>query len=471
VRLLLALWGCVPAVRAGSYYANPLYEPARTTSRTPAAYRVLPPPPGCAPQAPPILLMPALGFTGDSWREVAARLGSCRARILVDTPGIGESREALEVPSEEVVSAIEDIVDAESGGRPVVLAGNSIGGMLAVRLALRRPEKVAALVLVDSPEQPYQLNRWEVTILHPWAMGPLIRLAGPYVATRLALPRSSMAGRVPDPVTVALVVRQTTDSRRRVPMKRYHDTVASSGELAVVRDNLPHLSMPALIVWGKEDQIAKPYLAEAAARALGGPVTVRILDGVGHLAPLEVPEETARILDAFLETLPATEAAPPGARRQVPGLFPPGSLIYGARREWFPVLGGAALFSTGSPTHLDLIAGVARGSIDGHYPLETGRLVWTAGVGFDAHDFRYLRTSLALELVWRWAGGFSLEGTLLVDPRSGQTDRVGGFGTLGYLPSVLPWLRAFVGYGAFPQATAGAIFGVQITARVTGWMY
>jgi pimeloyl-ACP methyl ester carboxylesterase len=465
---------CVPAVRAGDYYRAPLYVPARATSTTPAVYRVLPPPAGCTTLAPPIILMPALAFTGQSWAEVAARLHACRARVLVDIPGTGESPLVRAVPTDEVVTALREIVRVEGAGRPVVLAGNSIGGMLSPWIAARAPEDVSAIVLVDAPTLPYRLSKWETTTLHPSLLGPAIRLVGPYLAERLALPASALGGRKPSPLTVALTVEQTTDSRRRVTVRDYHFTVASLPELARERQLTAALHMPVLIVWGARDRIASPSLVPEIARAFAGPVQHIVLGDVGHLPPLEVPDELARILDEFLATLPPVAAAPVdlAERRRVPGSYPPGALIYGARREWFPLVGAAALFSR-ARNDLDLVLGIARGSIDAHYPLETGRLVWTAGVGFASDGgwrFAYLRTTLRLEMVWRWVGGFHLDGTLLVDPAPDHRDRIGGLGALGYAASVIPWLKAFVAYGPLPQTSARVLFGLELDARLTGWL-
>ena len=72
------------------------------------------------------------------------------------------------------------------------------------------------------------------------------------------------------------------------------------------------------------------------------------------------------------------------------------------------------------------------------------------------------------ELIWRWGGGYHIDGSLLVDPRNGN---VGGYGALGYSPSVIPWLRAFVGGGALPGDGARLLVGVDVTARVTGWLW
>lgn len=85
-------------------------------------------------------------------------------------------------------------------------------------------------------------------------------------------------------------------------------------------------------------------------------------------------------------------------------------------------------------------------------------------------SFAYLRATARLELVWRWVGGYHVDGTLLVDPRDGH---VGGYGALGYTASVVPWLRGFVGVGRLPGDAAGARFlaGFEVDARLTNWLY
>jgi len=83
-------------------------------------------------------------------------------------------------------------------------------------------------------------------------------------------------------------------------------------------------------------------------------------------------------------------------------------------------------------------------------------------------SFAYLRATGRLELVWRWGGGFHVDGTLLVDPRDG---RAGGYGAVGYTPSVVPWLRGFVGGGALPGEGGRALVGVELDWRLTGLLY
>jgi hypothetical protein len=148
-------------------------------------------------------------------------------------------------------------------------------------------------------------------------------------------------------------------------------------------------------------------------------------------------------------------------------------VVWSAARELFPLLAVAALFPLDGRADLALLAGLARGGIDPRYPVAAGRLALLVGPalridGAGAASFAYLRATGRLELVWRWAGGFHVDGTLLVDPRDGRS---GGYGAVGYTASVVPWLRAFVGGGALPGDRARLLLGVEVDAHLTGWLY
>ena len=309
--------------------------------------------------------------------------------------------------------------------------------------------------------------------------GPLFRLGGPQAVIGLTLPR--LVGPHADRETVGTLAWQLSDSRRRDAMLGYYLAFLTPPEIERTRQALARVQVPVLIVWGETDQVVPVAVAAEIARSLpaGVAVTTERLPSVGHLPPLEAPAAVARALDTFVATLSPAPRSAPGARVLAPHPLVPGKLLYGARHEWFPLIGVSSIFSTDGRIDAGLVAGVARGSIDRHYPLETGRVVWTAGFALHtdpldprgAPSFAYLRTTLRLELVWRWAGGFHLDGTLLVDPLPERLSRVGGWGAIGYSPSVVPWLRAFVGYGAFPDTGGRVLFGIEIDARLTGLLY
>jgi pimeloyl-ACP methyl ester carboxylesterase len=482
---LALLWlsssACTPVVRGGPFHAAPTYTVARARSPDRAAYRVFPPPSGCAPVAPPIVFLPALGLTQESFRELLPRLRACRARVLVDLPGIGESSSLRAIDEARVRQAIADVVATEGAGAPVVLVGNSIGAMLSIYEAAEHPDHVAALVLIDGSLVPFPLVTWQKFALHPHLWGPLQRLVGPALGVRLTLPILVTPGWTPDPRTVGLLSWVLADSQQRTTMLHYYRVFIDEIPWARKREALERVRAPTLVVWGQRDPV-NPVASVAPTLELlkaHTRVSARILP-TGHLPPLEAPDEVARAIDELLETLPETPATPvdPHARAVVPNAPGPGTLLYGKRREWFPLIGASALFSTDGRTDLAALAGVARGSIDHRYPLEAGRLVWTVGAAWrspsapgSAGSFGYLQSTLRLEAVWRWAGGVHLDGTLLVDPVPERTGRVGGWGALGYTPSVLPWVRGFVAYGVLPGGAGQALFGIELDARLTGLLY
>lgn len=478
--------GCLSS-RAGDYYARPLLEAAQPRARLTARFRIEPAPPGCAEGAAPIVFLPALGITQHGWATVAARLHACRPRVLVDSPGIGESAPADAFSAEEILAALADVLDAVSPSQPVILAGHSLGGAMAARLAARMPGRVAALVLVDAPLAPLQLDRWERILLRASLWPPLLHLAGAGEGVALGLRRVSGGGDSASPLDVALIADEWSDHTRRGAILADYRAFLEPDGLRRAGDALDALRMPVLLVWGSDDQIVPLAVGRGAEARLRRVTTVRLrlIAGAGHMAPLAKPDDTAVAIDEFLEALApvaattatattatTTTATTSGVRNAATQRHP-GDRVWDARRELFPLLGINALFPLDGRTDLSLVAGVARGGLDRHYPVEAGRIALTAGATLRLAEnagasFAYLRATARFELVWRWAGGFHVDGTLLIDPRTGHT---GGYGALGYAASALPWARLFVAGGALPGEGARVFVGVEIDARLTGWIY
>lgn len=87
-----------------------------------------------------------------SWYfTVAAHVAQYRPVLLYDLRGHGRSeRPASGYGVADMVSDLNEILDASGVDRPVVLVGNSFGGLLGIAFALARPERAAGLVLIDS---------------------------------------------------------------------------------------------------------------------------------------------------------------------------------------------------------------------------------------------------------------------------------------------------------------------------------
>jgi pimeloyl-ACP methyl ester carboxylesterase len=424
------------------------------------------------------VFLPALATTGALYRDVDAALAACRPRVFVDLPGAGESPVAERFDAGQVLRAVEDVIDA-NGGR-AILVGSSLGGAVAVRLAAQSPGKVESLILLDVPAAPFALTRWERLVLHPAAWGPGYRLLGGRDVVRGALPR--LVGPRGDPLTVAIIARDLDDSRRRDATMRYYRVFLAPEKIAETRAALDRVQAPSLVLWGDRDPVVALSTMDDVVTGLAQTRVTRKTFAAGHLPALEVPREVARAIDDFVNANANANAnANVNVNVNVNALRP-GATVFGPRSEWFPLLGLNAMFPVGSSlsgrADVAVLAGIARGGIDPHWPLESGRVVVLVGaaahsdpINSTSWSFGYLRATTRLEMVWRYAGGFHLDLTLLVDPLPDRLYRVGGLGAIGYTPSVVPWLRAFVGWGVLPGGDGQALLGVELDTRLTGLMY
>ncbi len=102
--------------------------------------------------APTIILLHGSSETCRMWQPQAQALSDSFRVIAADLPGHG-SLAALPFRMDDVIERIADLVDREARG-PVILAGISLGGYVAMEFAARHPEKAAGLVLLSCTGEP-----------------------------------------------------------------------------------------------------------------------------------------------------------------------------------------------------------------------------------------------------------------------------------------------------------------------------
>jgi pimeloyl-ACP methyl ester carboxylesterase len=109
------------------------------------------------PDAPPMVLLHALGEQASNWAPVMPRLAGHYRVVAVDLRGHGRSdwpgAYSFELMRDDVIALIEQL-----GLGEVVLIGHSMGGMVAYLTAIARPDQVTRLVVEDAPP-PYPRNR------------------------------------------------------------------------------------------------------------------------------------------------------------------------------------------------------------------------------------------------------------------------------------------------------------------------
>ncbi|MFB7587922.1 alpha/beta fold hydrolase [Streptomyces sp. NPDC056169] len=212
--------------------------------------------------------------------------------VRCDLRGFGET--PVDAPHTHA-DDVRDLLDHLGVDRAAVV-GSSFGGQVALELAVRHPGRVTALALLGSAspcmEPSEELRAWgdrEDALLEAGHLDAAVELN---VATWLG-PEADAAARA--------LVREM--QRRAFDVQLAAPDAFSPIRPEVTRDDLARIEAPALVAVGAHDLPDFRAVADDLTRLL--PAARRLdLDWAGHLPALERPDETARVLTAFLAELP-----------------------------------------------------------------------------------------------------------------------------------------------------------------------
>lgn len=255
---------------------------------------------------PPFLLLHGFADSSDTWRPLLAELARAgRAAEAIDLAGFGAADgpdptgPLLPQWDRMVEAAIADLSDRH-GGSEVFVAGNSLGGCLALRAAGRNDLPVAGIV----PIAPAGLDmaRWFGVIEGE----RLIRLLQRTPVPVPELIVRELVGRVY--ASLAFSTPGRAPAEAVASFTRHISTVERSTEiLDVGRRLLPELERPfeldriscsLLLVWGDSDRMVYTSGAERVLRTV--PYSdIEVIPGCGHCPQVEVPERLARMLLRF----------------------------------------------------------------------------------------------------------------------------------------------------------------------------
>jgi pimeloyl-ACP methyl ester carboxylesterase len=247
----------------------------------------------------PVVLLHGLGGALTNWVEVAPALAE-RHRVLVpDLPGHGGSAPLPAAPNLDAYADRVALLAEREGMLPAAVVGHSAGGLVGLRLAARRPEAVAALVLAASAGISTGRRVAEITV-EVLGLARPGRLLGPF-GGRVA--RSRVLRYIAfgwwgasDPQALSAAV---VEGLLAGPL--LHTDSAALGR-ALVRDDprtdLGRVTCPCLVLWGARDSWVPLEDGFEFARRLRAPL--RLIADCGHLLIGERPEACVDAIERFL---------------------------------------------------------------------------------------------------------------------------------------------------------------------------
>jgi haloalkane dehalogenase len=253
---------------------------------------------------PTVVAVHGIPESSFAWRDVAAAVGDNARMVLPDLPGFGRSDKPANYDYSLARQSrlLEALLDRVVPQAPIHLAVHDIGGPVGLMWAMRNPDRVASLLILNT------------TLFHErfrppaMALTSLVPVIGPR-AVAATLSRESdfkrrflrPCARPINPATLDVLYDpyRQPDACRAAALT-WSAYKRGLGDFVRARRALRRITAATTILFGARD----PYCTPASARAFASRIPnarLRLLDDVGHFTPTEAPTEVADELKSLLQ--------------------------------------------------------------------------------------------------------------------------------------------------------------------------
>lgn len=244
-------------------------------------------------QGETVVLLHGYGAEKGHWLKMAALMKGYHL-IIPDLPGLGDSTKSMSqrYDVESQVERMDKFLNV-IGQKKFFIAGNSMGGNIAGFYAIRHPEKVKGLILlnnlgVNSPEKTAIMKAFEK------GENPLLISS----MDDYNIMMKSMFVKIPfTPYPIKKFMAEKAIKSREFNQKVFMDLITKP---AMFEGHFSELTMPVLIIWGDKDQILDVSSVGVLEKGIKNHTT-KILKDCGHVPMMERPEETALYIKQFID--------------------------------------------------------------------------------------------------------------------------------------------------------------------------
>jgi pimeloyl-ACP methyl ester carboxylesterase len=267
-----------------------------------------------------IVFVHGLGGSHLNWCAVGPRLAKGRRAVALDLHGFGLTPGLRANSTVKANARLLDRFITEVIGTPVILVGNSMGGMISVLETSNNPDAIKGVVLIDPAlPLPPQKPDWQVSgqfllyampVLGDYTVAKFMRSIPPEEAIQQIL---NLCFADPSRSDPEMIKAEIALARRRHPATPAEASARARIFLAAARSLLRVLArrqnyqkmmaginVPVLLIGGEDDRLV-PIAAMRQAAARNPHWESVILAGVGHTPMLEVPDVTASAIRDWLD--------------------------------------------------------------------------------------------------------------------------------------------------------------------------
>ncbi len=270
------------------------------------------------PDAPPFVFVHGLGGSHLNWCEIGPQLAAGRRAVALDLHGFGLTPGNRRTSAVRANVRLLDRFVREICGTPVILVGNSMGGMISVLQAAAAPDTVAGLVLID-PALPVPLRGLDPQVASQFLLYALPGVGELVVRTMLTRRTPEVAVRQlielnfadPSRADPAMVAASVGLARHRMgdpAQARAYAASLLAASRSLLRVNgrpgrywgmMASIRVPVLLIGGESDRLV-PLASMTAAAARNPRWEAVFLPGVGHTPQLEVPDAVIGAIGGWL---------------------------------------------------------------------------------------------------------------------------------------------------------------------------
>jgi pimeloyl-ACP methyl ester carboxylesterase len=271
-------------------------------------------------QGPPIVFVHGLGGSHLNWCLIGPELAAGRRAVALDLHGSGLTPGSRATTTVRANARLVDRFVREITGTPVILVGNSMGGLISILQTAAQPDTVQGLVLID-PALPMPRGRVDPRVTGGFLLFALPGLGemvvGRYLTRRS--PETTVRQLVevcfadPSRADPELLAADIALAARRQPMSAHQASVRAGTFLAAARSLLwvvslrrayfkmmAGITVPVLLIGGEDDRLVPVAAMRQAGTRFPDRESV-ILPGVGHVPQLEVPDTVIGAIRDWLD--------------------------------------------------------------------------------------------------------------------------------------------------------------------------